>query len=241
MMLFVELCFQNDINHHPKMKANTLVEKFIYSCSHDLRSPVASILGLIRIADYYPHHEEIGKCLDMIEGCTYKLDNLIRKLEEYMVNNNQPLNETVIDPEDLMQKLTVQFTKQLDAYAIRLEGDVNLDVKWITDGDAIFKLLRYLIANSIAFYDPQKVDRKVVLRISTSELGNVIEVTDNGVGIPAHQRTKVFDVFFKASEMSIGAGMGLFLAKSLAEKMGGLISCDSLEGAGTTIRICFPK
>jgi signal transduction histidine kinase len=49
------------------MNPNNLVDKFIYGCSHDLRSPVTSIQGLLRIADYYPHNGDIHKCLEMIE------------------------------------------------------------------------------------------------------------------------------------------------------------------------------
>jgi signal transduction histidine kinase len=220
---------------------NTLVEKFIYSCSHDLRSPVSSIQGLVRIADYYPHHEEIGKCLDMIESCTHKMDNLIRRLEEYLVNNNYSVNTTITNANELIQKVESLFRKQLDAYLITLNANINVDGNWMIDEKIVFKILQYLVTNSIGFHDPEKSERMIEISIHADQTGSIIEIIDNGVGIPSDMVAKVFDVFFKASKTSMGAGMGLFLAKSLTEKAGGCISCQSSEGEGTCIRLCFPK
>jgi signal transduction histidine kinase len=221
--------------------ANTLVEKFIYSCSHDLRSPVSSIQGLVRIADYYPHHEEIGKCLEMIESCTHKMDNLIRKLEEYLVNNNCAVNTVITNANELVQKLDALFRKQLDAYAITLSANINIEGNWVIDESILLRILQYIVTNSISFHDSEKSDRIIEISITADEAGSIIEVADNGVGIPADMVAKVFDIFFKASKNAIGAGMGLFLAKSLVEKAGGFMSCQSREGEGTCIRLCFPR
>jgi signal transduction histidine kinase len=221
--------------------ANTLIEKFIYSCSHDLRSPVSSIQGLVRIADYYPHHEEIGKCLDMIESCTHKMDNLIRKLEEYLVNNSCAVNATITNANELVQKLQSLFLKQLDACSITLSANINIEGNWVIDESIVLKILQYVVTNSIGFHDPQKSDRTIEISITSDQTGSIIEVIDNGVGIQADMVAKIFDVFFKAAKSSIGAGMGLFLAKSLVEKAGGTMSCQSREGEGTCIRLCFPK
>ena len=69
----------------------------------------------------------------------------------------------------------------------------------------------------------------------------ILEVSDNGKGIPEDQQVRIFDVFYRATEDSIVPGMGLFLAQSLAEKMGGCITCTSTLHLGTTIRVSFPK
>ena len=68
------------------IEIDKLIEKFIDSCSHDLRAPVSSIQGLLRIAEHYPHHKEIHKCLQMIEACTFKMESLILSMEEYRFN-----------------------------------------------------------------------------------------------------------------------------------------------------------
>jgi K+-sensing histidine kinase KdpD len=65
------------------LEIDKLMEKFLDSCSHDLRAPVSSIQGLLKIAEHYPHHREIHKCLKMIEACTFKMESMIFAMEEY--------------------------------------------------------------------------------------------------------------------------------------------------------------
>ena len=223
------------------MNSQYLIEKFIYSWSHDLRAPVSSIQGLVRIAEYYPHHVETHKCLEMIEACTHTMDKLISTLQEYMVNNQRPLLVEQLDPQELIQAIRIEFKHQLDAYKIDLISDVASSAVWGIDKYSTLRILKHVISNSISFHDTQKRERKIIIRLDSNESGYKLEVWDNGRGIPEEQRERIFDVFFRGSENSIGVGMGLFLAKSLAEKMGGSISCKSALAEGTTILAFFPQ
>ncbi len=222
------------------MSHSNLIEKFIYSCSHDLRAPVSSIQGLVRIAEYYPHHDETHKCLEMIEACTHTMDKLLRTMEEYLVNNHHSLKFTSIDLPKLIQEIEDEFKNQLDACNISLVSDVKPSPSWKSDYHSISKILKYLISNAIAFHDPGKEERKINLTIEISDSGAVLEVSDNGLGIPEAQAKKLFEIFHRGSENSLGIGMGLFLTKSIVEKIGGDIACRSVVKEGTTITISFP-
>lgn len=223
------------------MTSQGLIEKFIYSCSHDLRAPVYSIQGLVRIAEYYPHHDEIHKCLEMIEACTHKMDKMISTLQEYMVNNQRALEFEQIDAHELIQNATKEFKNQLGLCKIDLITEVEPTASLNIDRYSAHKILEHLISNSIAFHDLEKKDRKIFVRVESNESGSLLEVSDNGKGIPEDQLTRIFDVFYRGTEHSIGLGMGLFLVKNLAEKMGGIISCKSTVGEGTSIRVSFPS
>jgi len=223
------------------MTSQGLIEKFIYSCSHDLRAPVYSIQGLVRIAEYYPHHDEIHKCLEMIEACTHKMDKMISTLQEYMVNNQRQLEFEQIDPLELIQNTTSEFKNQLGVCKIDLTTDVGPSTGWNIDRYSAHKILEHLISNSIAFHDPEKKDRKINVRFESNTRGSSLEVSDNGKGIPEDQVARIFDVFYRGTEHSIGLGMGLFLVKSLTEKMGGSISCKSTIMEGTAILVSFPN
>ncbi len=222
------------------MSSQSLIEKFIYSCSHDLRAPVSSIQGLVRIADYYPQHEEIHKCLEMIEACTHAMDKRISTLQEYLENNQRQLVFEQLDPHQLIQKVIDEFKNQLDAYKIQLIADVLPATGWNMDKYSAVKILKHLISNSIAFHDPEKKERKIIIRVELSESGSILEVYDNGKGIHEEQQKRIFDVFYRGTENTIGLGMGLFLTKSLAENMGGSISCTSKLNEGTSIIVSFP-
>ena len=223
------------------MRSQSLIEKFIYSCSHDLRAPVSSIQGLVRIAEYYPHHDEIHKCLEMIEACTHEMNKRLSTLREYMVNDQHQLVFEQIDPHELIQKATDEFKNQLGVCKIDLVADVEPSALWNIDKNSVLKIFELLISNSIAFHDPEKKERKIIVRVESNDRGSVLEVSDNGKGIPEDQQARIFDVFYRGTEDSIGLGMGLFLAQSLTEKMGGVISCKSTVNEGTTIRISFPN
>jgi signal transduction histidine kinase len=168
------------------------------------------------------------------------MDTLLRKLQEFMMDNNHPLKAHRIEARELIAKICGEFKNHLDAYDIQLLHQVKTN-EWIMDDDIILKILRYLVSNSIAYHDPEKSDRKIIIKIEANDKGSILEVFDNGIGIPEEQQEKIFDIFYRATENSIGSGMGLFLVKSLAEKAGGSISCQSSVGDGTKIRIYFPK
>jgi len=223
------------------MSSQGLIEKFIYSCSHDLRAPVSSIQGLVRIAEYYPHHDEIHKCLEMIEVCTHEMDKRLSTLRQYMVNDQHTLVFETIDPLELIQKAKSEFKNQLGVCKIDLVADAGPAPWWTIDKYCALKILEHLISNSIAFHDAEKKERTIVVKVESNDLGSTLEVSDNGKGIPEHQQARIFDVFYRATEDSIAPGMGLFLAQSLAEKMGGRITCTSTLHLGTTIRVSFPK
>jgi len=123
------------------MTSQGLIEKFIYSCSHDLRAPVYSIQGLVRIAEYYPHHDEIHKCLEMIEACTHKMDKMISTLQEYLVNNQRQLEFEQIDPLELIQNTTNEFKNQLGVCKIDLTTDVAPATGWNIDRYSAHKIL----------------------------------------------------------------------------------------------------
>lgn len=222
------------------MNSSKLVDKFIYACSHDLRSPVTSIQGLLRIADYYPHNGDIHKCLEMIEDSTTKMDTLLRKLQEYMVHNHHTLKIHPVNATELTRRIHNEFKNHLDPYDIHLSAEIRTTTDWLMDYDIILRILQHLVSNSIAYFDPEKNDRRIVIKIESTDRGSRVEVCDNGMGIPDDELEKIFDVFYRATENSIGSGMGLFLVKGLVEKMGGSISCHSSLGDGTTIRIYFP-
>jgi signal transduction histidine kinase len=219
---------------------SNLIEKFIYSCSHDLRAPVSSIQGLVRIAEYYPHHDETHKCLEMIEACTHTMDKLIKTMEEYLVNNHQSLNFTDVDVAEFLKNIGDGFKNQLDTCNIVLSTQVGSFSHWKTDLPSISKILKYLISNAIAFHDPTKEKKEILVSIYSLGSKTVLEVYDNGVGIPEAEAQRLFEIFHRGSENTLGIGMGLFLTKSIVEKMGGDITCTSVINEGTTITISLP-
>lgn len=223
------------------MSTQLLIEKFIYSCSHDLRAPVTSIQGLVRIAEYYTHHDETQKCLQMIDTCAHKMIKMIGSLQEYMVNHHRILSQEDFEARRLVDDLVGEFKTQLGSRKIELVADIEPGLVLNNDRHSLFQAMKQLMSNSISYHDPEKAERKIWIRIrSKSDQGTMISITDNGKGIPDNQQERIFDLFHKATENSIGLGMGLFLTQSLIQKMEGSITCRSEAGSGTHMEIFLP-
>lgn len=222
-------------------EAHQLIEKFIYSCSHDLRGPLSSIQGLVRIAEYYPHHDETSKCLEMIEACTVKMGKLIHSLEEYMIIEQRELNPERLNGSELVDQVVNSFEEQLQERSINIIKDIDDDKPLIADEYSVRQIVNHLFSNAVAFADNSKQERNITVRIRGSEENSTIEITDNGLGIAEHDKTKIFDIFYRGSMQSEGFGMGLFLVKHLIKKINAKLSFQSSEREGSRFCISIPK
>jgi signal transduction histidine kinase len=224
-----------------KAEAHKVIEKFIYSCSHDLRAPVSSIQGLLRIAEYYPNHEETHKCLEMIEACTQKMDKMIRSLEEYMINSQHEIQKEEVNGQELVEQIVGNYEEQLSSKGITVLKEINITMPWMTDRHSTYQIIKHLLANAINFSDSEKKEKKILIRISATRYDSLIEVIDNGLGIPDSDQEKIFDVFYRASAQSEGLGMGLFLVNHLSQRIRANLSFNSIPKMGSCFRVNIPS
>jgi signal transduction histidine kinase len=231
----------NKLNGMGRIEAQKVIEKFIYSCSHDLRAPVSSIQGLVRIAEYYPHHEETHKCLEMIEACTQKMDKLIRSLEEYMINAQHELNMEEVNGVELLEQVINNYEEELTTKGITVTKEINMATPWITDRYSTYQIIKHLFSNAVVFSDDEKPDKNIFIRLNSTKDDASIEVIDNGLGIPRTDQQKIFDVFFRGSSQSQGLGMGLFLVDHLIQKIKANVTFNSIEKKGSSFKVFMPN
>ena len=221
-------------------EANELIEKFIYSCSHELRGPLLSIQGLVGIAEQSICEEERLACLSKINACSHRMDRVIRSLQEYLINEAHDYKPERIDPHAVMDQIMRLFQDELSEKNVILEKAIVQEAPWVMDHHEIFKILRHLVANAIAFSDPCKDFKTISVHIRVSYEGSCLEVVDNGIGMETGSQTRAFEIFQRAHNIS-GEGIGLFLVKRLVEKNNGEIELWSEERIGTRVRISFPS
>ena len=223
------------------MNANQLVDHFILSCSHDLRAPVSSIKGLVKVAEYFPHHDEIHKCFEKINECTDKMDKLIHSLEEFMVTSHYTPVPTETDCEQFANDILENFQEELVAKNIIVKKEVRVTKPWFIDRYTFSLLLKHLLSNAIAFQDNRKREKCIAVKISTKKKFTLLEVSDNGMGIPTEFQQKIFQPFYRASTESTGLGMGLFQVSKLVDKNGARLIFKSIENAGSTFLVLIPN
>jgi signal transduction histidine kinase len=222
-------------------QVNDLLERFIYSCSHELKSPIASMQGLLEIIKYHPLHSETSTCLAMMSVCIERMNNLMYSLEEYMNNEKQEIFLEKTTGEAVITRVLDQFQSSLDKQNIKVKTVIHQSLPWVIDVKRVNLVLSNLISNAVAFQDPDKKEKNIVIRLNVAKTKSLLEISDNGIGIPAERQGKIFDLFYRGHDHSQGSGLGLFLVKKIISKMNAKVTVKSLERIGTSFKIAAPN
>ncbi len=222
-------------------KANHELDRFVYSTSHDLRSPIASMLGLVNLAKLEMKDEKSLELITMMEQRVLKLDSVIA---DFLVLSRSKKSEVVLIPLSLDQLIDevvsdLKFAK--DAPAIRLIYDRDENFKFDSDFTLMKTVLGNLFSNSVKYHDLTKPDPYIRVFYRTIKGKVQIDVEDNGQGIPAESLDKIFDMFYRASSSSDGTGLGLYIVKESLAKLKGIIFVKSFLGTGSTFTILLPQ
>ena len=218
------------------IKTNSELDRFVYSVSHDLRSPLTSILGLVNFIETESQETDTLKHAKLIRSSINRLDEFIKNILNYSRNNRTglgvqqiPLNEMVLDVLDSLQCMK-------NAKGIRYDVQINEQQPFYTDRLRLSTILKNLISNAIKYHKKEETDRFVKI-IGYSDLENLhLSIIDNGIGIAPAYHQKIFDMFFRLSGKD-GSGIGLYIVKDAVEMLQGTIEVQSEKEAGTTFNI----
>jgi len=222
-------------------KINDELDKFVYSASHDLKAPLASVLGLVNIARKDNSPASIPLYLNMIEKSVNKLETFIKDIIDYSRNTRIEVVSTSIDFKKIIEG-TIEDLQYLDddsklKKSIKIEG--NDDFK--SDERRVSVVLHNLISNAFKYHDYGKENPEINIACDVTSAEATIWVADNGLGIPEEHVNKIFDMFYRGTTSSEGSGLGLFIVKETVEKLGGKIGVESSPGNGTTFILEIPS
>lgn len=221
-------------------KTNLELDNFVYSASHDIRSPLTSILGLINIASKSSDPVEIQKCMQLMRSRVHRLDSFIEDILDFsknlrLDNKYREINLYYFIDEILNNH---NFGEKFDKLDIRLSLAQDFEV--MSDPLRLKIILKNLVSNAIKFSNLRNEDPW--LRISALKVDESFQliIEDNGEGIKNELQEKVFQMFYRASERSKGSGLGLYIVKEMVTKLHGSIKLSSTFGLGTQIIIELP-
>jgi signal transduction histidine kinase len=222
-------------------KTNAELDRFVYSVSHDLRAPLNSIQGLINICDTTDDANELKQLMNMMKTRVKKLYTFIDEIISFARNTRTEIQREEVKLFDLASEVVnnAQYREQAATIDFRIDIDESDEI--FTDASRLNIVLNNLVDNAIKYHRHNQ--RGKYIAVNGKSLGKTykIEVSDNGQGIPDQAQSKIFDMFFRASDNSIGSGLGLFIVKDMVERIGGSIRLDSKLGEGTTFTIELPK
>ncbi|MCF6405041.1 PAS domain-containing protein [Chitinophaga filiformis] len=223
-------------------KTNNELDRFVYSVSHDLRAPLASVLGLLEYTMSETADEEVLQDLGMMKVSIEKLDRFILDILDYSRNARLEIKVQAVDFHHLLAEIkeNLKFLRT-GRSAMRFDINVQENGTFGSDVSRISILLNNLVSNAIRYADAEKAVPFVEVKIVAGPEGANIIVRDNGIGIAKEYHERIFDMFFRVSEKSTGSGLGLYLVKETVDKLKGQIRLQSAPGEGTTFNIFLPS
>ena len=226
-------------------EVDRLKEEFLASVSHELRTPLTSVLGYaesLRAGDFGSLDEDQLRALYVVERNAGRLNRLIDDLLLTARIESQSLDLQLeeLDLSTLAAESVQAAEPGADGQGVGLV--LALEPARV-EGDRLRlgQLLDNLVSNAVKFTPDGGT---VTVSLATRDGEAVLEVADTGIGIPAEEQERLFERFYRAStarERSIeGTGLGLVIARAIAEAHGGRIGFQSSEGTGTTFRVELP-
>jgi signal transduction histidine kinase len=221
-------------------KINSELDRFVYSASHDLRSPLMSIKGLVNILKTEAYSKEnFDSYVVYIEKSIDKLENFISEIVDYSKNSRTEIKLQPVDFNDLTSSALSRLQSSKDFNEIEIKVDIKSKHPFLSDYDRLMIIFVNIMTNSLLYRDPYR-EAYLEVSVSTEHGKAVLKFEDNGVGIADNYLDKVFQMFFRANTESKGSGLGLYIVKEIVEKLKGTISLQSKLGVGTLISIELP-
>lgn len=229
-----------DLNKNSS-KTNEFNSRFLTIVSHELKTPLSTILSSVYLLEQYNKNEHIeyrNKHLKRIEG---NVKNLLTVIDDFLSlekieSQNIGVNKKYFNLFNLIEKITDELKliskfNQSIFFSSKGNGIINSDEKIIRN------LITNLLSNAIKYSEEN-------IFINACNTGSVfkIEIKDYGIGIPSEDKKYIFNSYFRATNSSgvKGTGLGLNIVKKYIEILGGTINFKSNENIGTTFYFKLP-
>jgi signal transduction histidine kinase len=229
------------------LEADKLKDEFIALVSHDLRTPLTSIIGYVELA----LDEDGGAPLDeerrgYLRVVARSSDRLLRLVDDLLLAARLQSGRLMLDLDEVdMTALAAQALDELNVRAeqkgvsLFLGSDDRVPIE--CDRRRLLQLFDNLLSNAVKF-TPK--GGRVEVRVERSLVGAEIEILDTGIGVEPGEEERIFDRFYRSpsavSEHVQGTGLGLFIARAIAERHGGTLIAARRPEGGTVFRLELP-
>ncbi|MCX6274987.1 MAG: PAS domain S-box protein [Bacteroidetes bacterium] len=224
---------------HELMESNQELDTFFYKASHDLKGPLASILGIVNLARLENKEKVIEKYFSMIDTSVRRLDRTLMDLIELARTRKGVSKLSKIYVRALVDEILQSLSHTENYPRIKFEIEVDGSIGIMADKVLVLSVFQNLIHNAINYGN--KENPSIKIRVDGTDSGIKLEVTDNGKGIADHVKHRVFEMFYRGHPDSSGSGLGLFIVKNAIEKLKGKVWFDSEDGKGASFYAEIPN
>lgn len=219
-------------------------EAFIGVLSHELRTPVTTIVGMARLLGRSSIDADAGTRSGLVGDIVAESERLERLVEDLLVLSRAERDQLIIEPEPVLLQHVIREAVAREAIRFPLVSffaDTARLPPVSADRTFVTQVVRNMLSNA-GKYGP---DGACEVRVTADRDGDdvVVQVLDQGAGFPAADRDRLFDLFFRSSgsaRLKPGAGIGLYVTRMLIEAMGGRVWATARDGGGSAFGFSLP-
>lgn len=222
-------------------KANEELDNFVYRVSHDLRAPITSSLGLAILTQ---KENDLAMChqyAKMQEQSLVKLDKFIKDILDYSRNTRIELVFEEIDIQKMVQETIDLLSKTVLYQHINVEKSIQTPYPIVSDYLRLKMILNNLINNAFRFHNKYANEPFVKIKLRSSKDNFCIFIEDNGIGIKENHLDEIFKMFYRATDINPGSGIGLYIVQDCINKLNGTIEVLSEVDKGTSFKVTIPN
>jgi two-component system sensor histidine kinase/response regulator len=212
------------------IKANNELNRFVYSASHDLKAPLVTILGILKVAEIERKNKDTYEYFIMIEECVRKLEIFIKNIINYYKNVRLDRDLNKINFEKIIKETIEGYHYYEDTSNINFKIDIDQNEDFLSDEFRIRVITNNILSNSIKYQKEHSTEKTISIEVKKEGENTIMSFADNGIGIPKEYIDDIFKMFFRATSQSTGSGIGLYIVKEAVDKINGEISVDTTEG-----------
>lgn len=225
-------------------RKNAELEHYVHTVSHDLRTPLVSLLGFSRLLaqDYGDVLSDTGRhFLERIEQASRNMEDLINDLLELSRIGEPNGQRGWVDPLAVLKQITADLKPRLEERGVSLELPESPPAIFCVRTQ-LYQVAANLIGNALEHMgEPRSPSVRIFVREELDAL--VLGVEDNGTGIAPEHHDRIFEIFQTAGRRAgrKGTGIGLAIVKKIAESHGGRVWVESRPGEGARFQVAFPR
>jgi signal transduction histidine kinase len=221
-------------------KRNTELDNFVYSVSHDLRAPIASVLGLINLAKKDSDGNMKDMYLDLINKSALQQDHFIKEILDQSRNSRLEVKREEIFFKPMIEE-TFNQLKFATSTGKSVERTIQINQKsaFFSDAWRLKVILNNIISNSIRYRNGREPVINVTITVENAQAS--VTIADNGKGIDKEHLPNLCKMFYRATDDGAGSGLGLYIVKEAIDKLQGQINIESEPGKGTTVSVLIPE
>lgn len=221
----------NQINHE--------LDKFLYSVSHNIRGPIASLEGLLKVIEI-SDVQTVNELKHHLRLNIRLLNGFVSDISNVATNIHTHVNLEEVYLRDIVEQM-ILFVDNIYDVKPKIKLHIPPTYKVKTDANRLGIIIKCLLKNSFQYRDSRKENFEIDIKVTQNEEFHLIEITDNGIGIADKVKPYIFDMFYRGTELSSGNGMGLYNSREILKKIGGTMNIESKDSEWTKVKVYLPQ